>query len=324
MLPFIMTLSIWLSALGCAPSIKLFTDAADPLNEMTLSGGGTEKVLVIPIRGIISDNPGKGLIKKPSMVQEVVSQLKLAERDKQIKAVVLKINSPGGTATASDIIYHELMRYKQKSGVKIVAAMMDLAASGGYYIALPSDHIMAHPTTITGSIGVVMLIPKFDGLMEKIGVSVDVQKAGENKDMASPFRQATAEERQILQTVTDKLGSRFYALVDKHRSIGGEMLKRVKTARIFIAEEAESVGLIDDIVYINDALLKAKALAGLPADARVVVYRRTYYANDNVYNASTTQSADMELSLINVDLPGVVDSLETGFYYLWLPGVASP
>lgn len=308
---------------GCAPTIRLFPDAADPLKEFTISGKGEKKILVVPVRGIISDQQKGKIFEKPTMVQEIVSQLRMAEKDKQIKAVVLKINSPGGSATASDIIYHEIMRYKEKSGVKVVAAMMDLAASGGYYVALPADRILAHPTTITGSIGVIMLLPKIDGLMEKLGVTVDVQKSGKNKDMGSPFRQPTAEERQILQHVTDELGRRFAGLVERHRKMNKERLAQVTTAKIFIASEAQAVGLIDEIGYLNDALSSARKLAGLSDNARVVVYRRKQYANDNIYNTSTTQSAKMDFSMIQLDLPGGFASLETGFYYLWLPGASS-
>lgn len=308
---------------GCALNVKLFTDAADPLQEFTLSGTGKEKVLLIPVKGVITDRTQKGFLKKPSIVQDIVSQLRLAEKDPQIKAVVLKIDSPGGSTTASDIVYHEIMQYKSKSGAKVVVAMMGVAASGGYYIALPADHILAHPTTVTGSVGVIMLMPKVDGLMKKIGVAVDVHKSGANKDMGSPFRPSTAEEQKILEGVTGALGGRFLALLEKHRQLDNEKLDRISTARIFIADEAESIGLVDEIGYLSDALKKAKQLSGLAEDARVVVYRRTRYADDNVYNTATTQSADLEMSLVNVKLPGGISELDAGFYYLWLPGVSS-
>ena len=228
---FYLLLFLFIIFTGCAPKIKLFPDATDPLREFTISGRGDEKVLVIPIKGIISNKSKGRIFEKPSMVQEVVSQLRLAEKDRQIKAIVLKINSPGGSATASDIIYHEIMKHKKKTGSRLVVSMMDLATSGAYYISLPADYIFAHPTTITGSVGVIFLIPKIDGLMSKIGVAVDVQKSGQNKDMASPFRQTTEEERRLLQDLTDTLGNRFVKLVETHRKINPIESNTVKKFR---------------------------------------------------------------------------------------------
>jgi protease IV len=166
----VVAISVLISS-GCgAPQVKLFTDSTDPLKEFTLEGKTREKILIIPIRGLISTAPDEGLLStKPSLVQEVVSQLKRAEDDKNIKAIILQIGSLGGTVTASDILYHEIKRLKEKNEIKIVAVLMDIATSGGYYIALPADLIVAHPTTVTGSVGVVLIRPDLTVLMEKIG-----------------------------------------------------------------------------------------------------------------------------------------------------------
>ena len=222
---------------SCAtPRITLFSDDTVPLQEFTLQGKGKDKILVIPIKGKISSSTTKGLIlTKPSMIQEVVSQLKQAEKDREIKAIILKIDSPGGTVTASDILYHEILAFKNRTGIKLVVAMMDVAASGGYYIALPADFIFAHPTTITGSIGVIFMQPKVNSLMEKIGVGLDINKSGKNKDMGSPFRETTDEERKILQDLTDELGKRFINLVSTHRKLGKNELAKISTARIYLA-----------------------------------------------------------------------------------------
>ncbi|MCK5205169.1 MAG: S49 family peptidase, partial [Desulfobacterales bacterium] len=153
----IVAVVVVLFLIGCqAPKIRLFPSAADPLNEYTLAGEEKGKVLVIPIRGTISDAPKRQfIITRPSMVQEVVSQLRKAQKDPEVKALVLKINSPGGSVTASDILYNEIVAFKQKTKAKVVVVMMGVAASGGYYISLPADYILAHPTSITGSVGVL-------------------------------------------------------------------------------------------------------------------------------------------------------------------------
>ncbi|MGB5618121.1 MAG: signal peptide peptidase SppA [Desulfobacterales bacterium] len=306
---------------GCvAPRISIFGNNGEPLEEYTLQGSTKGKVLLIPVKGRITDDVESGLIrKKPSMVQEIVAQLKKAEKDKDVGAVLLIIDSPGGSVTASDVLYHEIVQFKQKTGTKVVAAMMDVAASGGYYIALPADAIVAHPTTITGSVGVLFLQPKVIGLMDKIGVEVQVSKSGANKDIGSPFRTATAQEKQIIQEMTDKLAQRFLALVSQHRRIDAKGMTEIASANVYLADEAQRLGLVDRIGYLNDAVDEAGRLAGLGKDAKVVVYRREKYENDTIYNMqSTWTGGDERLTLIDLGLPASEASeIATGFYYLW-------
>ena len=310
---------------GCAaPEITLFPDGSDPLEEFTLSGRDAGKVLVIPVQGIINDMPKRGFLRTdPSMVQEVVSQLKKAEEDDEIQAVLLTINSPGGTATATDLLYHEISAYKQRTGVKVVAAMMNVAASGGYYVALPADVIFAHPTSITGSVGVVFLRPKVVGLMKKIGVDVEVNKSGENKDMGSPFRAATEEEERILQGLTDTLGEDFVGKVRQHRTMSPQAIDDMATARIYIAADAMDLGMVDKIGYLSDAIATAKKMSGLSEDARVIVYRRTEFANDTIYNPVTTQAAGPGSPLVDTGMFGQLANLQPGFYYLWPSAIGS-
>jgi len=305
--------------IGCtAPEIRLFPSQADPLKEFTLEGKADQKILVIPVRGVISDNPQEGFIRtRPSLVQEVVSQLRLAEDDKKVKAIVLKIDSPGGSVTASDILFNEILTFKERTGAKVVVAMMGVAASGGYYISLPADYIFAHPTTLTGSVGVIFMRPKVTGLMEKIGVGVEVNKSGINKDMGMPYRSATEEEKKILQAMTDRLGIRFVDLAAKYRNLDPAVTAEIATARVYLANEALELGMVDEIGYLDQAIAKAKQLAGLPDNARVTVYRRTEYPDDNIYNTSTRYGGG-EWSVISVDLlPDALNQFRTGFYYLW-------
>ncbi len=201
------------------PRVKLFSEAPEPLKEFTIEGSGTDKILLIPVNGLISDMPKKGLIgTSPSVVEQVVAQMHKAEKDKRIRAVLLKINSPGGTITASDLLYHEILSFKERTGAKIIISMMDVATSGAYYMSLPADMIISHPTTVTGSIGVIFLQPKVSGLMNKIGLGVDVKKFGKNKDMGSPFRDSSEEEQKLIQNAVNDFGERFIRLVQKHRN----------------------------------------------------------------------------------------------------------
>lgn len=309
---------------GCAPpKIRLYPSSADPLREFTLQGKEKGKLLVIPIRGVISNAPKEQLFRtKPSMVQEFVSQLRRAEKDKQIKAVLLKIDSPGGSVVASDILYNEIEAFKKRTGARVIVAMMGLAASGGYYISLPADYIVAHPGTVTGSIGVIFFRPQVYGLMGKIGLGVEVNKSGKNKDMGSPFRQSTAEEEKILQRLTDQLAKQFLDKVATHRKLDSNTLAEISTARIYLADEALKLGLVDKIGYLNDAIVEARKLAGLSKNSKVIVYRRIQYPDDNLYNTSSTQLEGRGLSLISLSLPGSLAGLQTGFYYLWAPAVS--
>lgn len=308
---------------GCTlPKINIFSFKTDPLKEYTIEGTGADKILLIPVDGMISDIPKKGMLSTTqSVVEQVVSQLNKARNDKQIKAVLLKINSPGGTITASDILYHEISDYKEKTGNKIVISMMDIATSGAYYISLPADVIMAHPTTITGSVGVIAIRPKVKGLMDKIGLAVDVQKVGKYKDMASPFRDSSKDEEQLLQKTMNDFGERFMGMVKKHRRLTQPAVTEISTARIFLADEALQMGLIDKIGYINDAIKESKKIAGIQENAKIVVFRRVKFPEDNYYKAAEEISENINISAINIELPEIFGA-RAGFYYLW-PGAIS-
>jgi protease-4 len=304
------------------PRVKLFSEAPEPLKEFTIEGSGADKILLIPVNGLISDMPKKGLIgTSPSVVEQVVAQMHKAEKDKRIRAVLLKINSPGGTITASDLLYHEILSFKERTGAKIIISMMDVATSGAYYMSLPADMIISHPTTVTGSVGVIFLQPKVSGLMNKIGLGVDVKKFGKNKDMGSPFRDSSEEEQKLIQNAVNDFGERFIRLVQKHRNPEKQALVEISTARVFLADEALKMGLIDKIGYLNDAVKESKKLARIPEDARVVVYRRTEFPEDNYYNIAGAASEGFICSSINIEIPESLN-LKTGFYYLWPGAIA--
>ena len=315
---FLLALGMTLMLSACSfPRLNIFDTTPNPLQEHTLEGTGKDKILIIAIDGMISNSPQQDFFgAKPSLVEQVVVQLNKARGDSQIKAVLLKVNSPGGTITASDLLYHEISAYKAKTGNKISVAMMDVAASGAYYLSLPADMITAHPTTLTGSVGVIFMRPKAVGLLDKIGLSVETNKSGTNKDMGSPFRESNDEEKILMQKTVDTFGKRFINLVQQHRKLDESSLKEVATARVFIADDALRLKLIDKIGYMRDAIKETKIIAGIADDARVVVYRRNDAPEDNYYRAAAPDAA--RISLINVALPEIFN-IRSGFYYLW-PG----
>ncbi len=319
--PFILILilipALVVLAAGCGgPLIRVFPDGDAPLREFTLEGEGKNKILVIPVEGRLTAAPDRGWVRtRPSAVQRITAQLEKAKKDDAVRAVLLKIDSPGGTVTASDLLYHEIMTYKEETGNKVAAVFMNLAASGGYYIALAADRIMAHPTSVTGSVGVIFMRPGVSGFMEKVGLEMRLNKSGKNKDMLSPFRKASPAENRMLQDLVNRLAQRFYDLVKKHRNPTPAQLDDIASARIYLAGDALALGLIDEIGYLTDAIDRTRSLAGLGDDARVVVYRRNEYADDTLYNSRSEGPAPHPLSGL---VPGPLRfSSSPGFYYLW-------
>lgn len=313
---------------GCSPRISLLPSYDEPLREISLAGEGETKILVVPIDGVIDDHPHQGLLtSRPSLVEEVSSTLAKARRDKTIKALLLRIDSPGGSVTATDILYRELLRYKKETGVPIVAQLGGLAASGGYYVALAADELIAHPTSVVGSIGVILYTLRVDGLLNKIGVSVEPVKTGAKKDIGSPFRAMNEAERAQLQGVIDDLFGEFVNAVAERRK--GLSVERVRNelgdGSIWTARQALKLGLIDAIGYTPEAVALAQKLGGLSPKARLVIYRRNPVADDTIYNArSQGNGPDPSAKLFDFGFERLTSVPKSGFYYLWEPGLGAP
>jgi len=292
-----------------------------PLEESTVGGEGRAKILLIDVSGVITDAPTKhafGLVEEESTVARMRAELEKAGKDDRVKAIVLRINSPGGGVTASDEIYGELRRWKTEEKRPVIAAFGDLAASGGYYVACAADRIVASPTTVTGSIGVILMNLNLEGLLAKIGARNETFKAGEHKDLLSPLRGATPEERRIVQSILDHLHARFIEVVrDGRPRLDESRLSQLTDGRIFDAAQALDAGLVDEIGDLHRAIDDAKAAANVET-ARVVMYHRPDEARENVYSA--TRGAPAQVNLLPVDL-GVLGS-GPRFMYLWAPGLA--
>jgi protease-4 len=308
------------SLAGCSVISLDLSPRVRPLEEETVEGHGDAKILIMDISGFLSDESPTSTLtigtpppRVPLLVR-VREELRKASDDPKVRALVVRINSPGGTVTASDIVYRELMEFRRSRQIPIIASMMDVAASGGYYIALAADTIVAHPTTVTGSIGVIMISVNAEGLLDKIGVATSAIKSGPRKDMGSPFRQLTGEERAIFQSVIDDLYHQFVAKVVERRKIAPGVAATLADGRIYTAQQALDHKLVDRIGYIPDALEAARGAAGV-TQARVIVYHRpreyraTYYAR-----AEADASAFGGLSQLASVLGGGPRLL-----YLWLP-----
>ncbi|MFQ5862855.1 MAG: signal peptide peptidase SppA [Candidatus Brocadiales bacterium] len=304
---------------GCAVYVPV-TAPVQPLEETTVSGEGKDKVLVMDITGLISDRKKKGplrLSSRPSMVARIKEEFKKAKEDDDVKALILRINSPGGTVTASDIIYHEVKEFRKEKGVKVVACLMGLGTSGGYYVATAADKIVAHPTCVTGSIGVMLLKVNMKGLMEKIGIQDEIVKSGEKKDSALPFRSLSPEERELLQGIIDSLQRRFIEVVEEARP-GVDLRNRKELAdgRVFTAQQALELGFIDKLGYLDDAIELAKQEAGIE-EAKVVMYKRPAAYKNNIY--SLGEDVPQATGFISAELVGLGRALNPDFMYLWMP-----
>ncbi|GMV49303.1 MAG: putative signal peptide peptidase SppA [Nitrospirae bacterium] len=288
------------------------------LEEHKVSGTGKDKVLLIDLSGVISSENKDGFYSSPGMLATVKEELERAAKDERVKAVVLRINSPGGTVTASDILYHEVKTFKAARKVPVVASIMDVGASGGYYIASVADAVFAHPSSVTGSIGVIMMTVNAKGLLEKVGVETNAVTSGPRKDMGSPFRAMLPEERTIFQSVIDAFYQRFLQVVQEGRpGLSADQVRKLADGRIYSGEQAKAAGLVDEIGYLDDAIELAKQKAGL-AEARVVTYRRPGEYQNNVYSRLAGPGATIG-SLANLDLLTLVRGGSPQFMYLWMP-----
>jgi protease IV len=215
-----------------------------------------ERIALVRVEGPILDS------------KDVIDELKGHVKDPSIKAIVLRIDSPGGAVAPSQEIYEEIRKAVTKK--KVVVSMGSVAASGGYYIAAPATRIVANPGTLTGSIGVIMEIPNVEGLMNKIGVKTEVIKSGRHKDIASVFRGIKKEEREILQGVLDNVHEQFIKAVAEGRKMLLEDVKRMADGRIFTGEQALKAGLVDEIGNLEDAVKAAAKLTGIKGEPSVV------------------------------------------------------
>ena len=290
-----------------------------PLVEDTVEGSGSDKVLLLDLSGVLAEDSVSLSLGAPPprvpLLARVREELRKAEEDERVKALVVRINSPGGTITASDILYREIRAFKARRKVPVIAAIMDVGASGGYYAALAADAIWAHPTTVTGSIGVVMLTVNAQGLMEKIGVAPMAIKSGDKKDAGSPFRALTPEERAIFQGVIDEMYGRFVKLIVESRKIPEARVRDLADGRIYTGEQAKALGLVDRIGYLDEAVEAARQAAGL-TEARVVMYHRPKEYRANFYSTTpATGGADAALGQLAAALAGSGPR----FMYLWWP-----
>jgi len=216
-----------------------------------------EKVGVIEIVGVIANS------------RETIEQLKRFREDEEIKAIVVRVDSPGGIVGPSQEIYREIVRTKAHK--KVVASMGAVAASGGYYVVAGADGIVANPGTITGSIGVIMQYTNFKELFNKIGLAPVVIKSGQFKDAGSPARDMTPEEERLLKAFVDRLHQQFVGAIAEGRQLDLAKVEELADGRIYTGQDAKEIGLVDRIGNLEDAVQWAGRMAGIEGDI-VTIY----------------------------------------------------
>jgi protease IV len=290
-----------------------------PFEEKKLSGKGPGKILLIDISGAIGNHSQRSLTGFPlslGMVETVREVLKQAEEDDDIKALLVRINSPGGTVTSSDIIYHELKVFKERKKIKVYVAVVDLAASGGYYVAQAGDYIFAHPTSLIGSIGVIALKLDLHVLMGNVGVDWEVIKSAEKKDFLSPFRPLTEEERKLFQETIDQFHERFVNIISTNRpNLNLESTRSLADGRVFTADQALKAKLIDGVGYFDDLTEKMKSDLNDP-NLEIVTYQRPGEYKTNLY--SSLQKMDA-YKLIDLNFGMDFSDISPKFLYMWMP-----
>ena len=299
---------------GSLVSLPSLSTGGMRLAATTVSGEiGQPKVAMIPLQGILMSY---GVSADPAQVLKAM--LSKAESDPAVEGLILLVDSPGGGITTCDIMHKAITDYAVETGEPIVVLMRNMAASGGYYVSCPADYIIAHPTTITGSIGVLMPMYDFSALMRFLRISNRTVKSGEFKDMGSMFAEKSAQqrdrEREVLEGIVNEMHERFVKIVADGRGMDIEVARKLSDGRIYTAQQAKENGLIDETGYEEDAIAKVAQMIGAP-EAHVVRYFRVRSFTERVLGSARE--------------PGMAEQLErvlgihggAPLMYLWTPPV---
>ncbi len=309
---------------GCVPSFLITPVSSNQsLREVTAdegSGGGLlgggNKIVIVEVEGMLLNAKTGGFLQaQENDVSLFAQQLKKAEKDPAVKAIVLRINSPGGTVSASDLMYNEVLRFKERSKKVVVASAQDIVASGAYYVACAADKIVVQPTSVIGSIGVIFNTFDLSGTLDKVGARTNVIKSGPLKDMASPFKPMDDNERAVMQGMVNEYYGLFKSIVKNNRKLDDTTLAAVSDGRVFTGLRSVELHLADQAGLLPDAIQLAKDLSHSPG-ARVVLYKRPYGYSGSIYAHAQEEPPKTNVTELNL-LPRTF--LPTGFYYLWNP-----
>lgn len=313
-----------LAATGCGPGVGYVVKPvplSDQLAESVISADGGwfvyDKIAIVDVDGLIFNDRNGGLFGMgDNPVAVFVEKMDKAQGDPNVKAVVLRINSPGGGVCASDIMYQRVMDFRAaRKGVPVIAMIEDVGASGGYYVACAADSIMAHPTSITGSIGVLVQTVSFAGTMQKIGVTAKAITSGEYKDMGSPLKPLEDKDAAVIKVMVDDFYGRFKTVVAGGRpKLTADDVARLADGRVYTGEQARANGLVDELGYMPAAIREAKLRCGSKR-VKVVMYHRPWGSRQTTYSAA--QDVQPQVNLINISMPHMAAMTQPQFLYLW-------
>lgn len=316
---------------GCRHPLQVKTDSRvtvispqphsmGPLVAMPVVRGEVDtprRIALVDVDGLILNQPMTGLYSEgENPVALFREKLDQVARDPCYAAVVIRINSPGGGVTASDVIWHDLRQLKARRGIPIVACLMDVGAGGAYYMATASDHIVAHPTSVTGGIGVILNLYNLEDAMAQFNAIGTPIKSGEHIDLGTPIRAQSDEARQLLQQMADEFHARFKQVVIEGRPQLAHAPEFVFDGRVFTAQQAVGLHLVDSLGYVDDAVAIAGQMGGAPG-APVVALHRCHDRARTPYDV--TPNVPLQSTFLPLSIPGLERSRLPMFLYLWQP-----
>jgi protease-4 len=258
-----------LAALSAAVALTLvLTGSGNDRGPIARPPFSKNKVAVIELTGVMTSSHDVG--NRAMSARKILGLLKKYRDDDAVKAIVLRLDTPGGTVVAAQEIHGELLRLRTKSKKKVVVSMGDLAASGGYYVSCAADKVFASPGTLTGSIGVIMQFPNYQGLFGKIGLSTNTIKSGEFKDVGNGAREMSSRDRALLQGLVDDVYSQFVEAVAAGRRMSPEKVRPLADGRVFSGRQAKDLGLVDELGDLDAAIAAAGELAGIEGTPEVI------------------------------------------------------
>lgn len=274
----------------------LFLLSRFDMNQLPLVG---EKVVIIPIKGTITTEGCDGLFGSGSCTQVYVikEKLKEADRDNSVRAIILDINSGGGSVVATG----EIAEAVKKVDKPVIGWIEEAGASGAYYVASASDRIVANKDSLTGGIGVIMVVQHYYGLFEKLGINVSVIKAGKSKDIGSPYRQMTLEERKRLEGMVDKIYQEFVQEIADNRGLTYEYVENLSDGSLYLGSEAKDLGLVDELGGRDEAIEIAKRLGGIKGEPAIIEYTPKRSVFDLLSRMSESMGYGLARGIIRIE-----------------------
>jgi protease-4 len=279
----------------------------------------TDKIALVDLEGVIMNQRDWSIFSgHENPVGLFVEKVDRAQEDPAVKGLVVRINSPGGGVTASEILHKRLLEFRSaRKGLPVIAVIEDVGASGGYYVACGADSILAHPTSVTGSIGVLMQTVSFSGTMRMLGIEAKAITSGPLKDMASPFKPLEQKDQAVLQGMVSEFYGRFVDAVARGRpQLKREDILKLADGRVYSGLQAKANGLVDDVSDVAGAVALAKKRSGA-ARVKVVMYSRPWGYRENYYSQAPAGPASPQVNLVNLSAAEIWGFLQPQFLYLW-------